>query len=158
MTIRNCRILLDLRVGKGQVFFSLEWINLIQKNQQNLYFTNQLHYIIWFWDCNVPATHLQVCPTCNSRATFISGLLRRWPNRSVNENVMSQCQKVEEGHEGGLKGRNREKYCNYNLISKLRETYIAFKYINGKKKRFDTPAQIFWHFIWVSLWRNMFSN
>lgn len=55
---------------------------------------------------------------------------------------MSQCQKVGEGHEGGLKGRNREKYCNYNSISKLSETYTVFKYIN-EKKRFDTPVQIF---------------
>lgn len=43
---------------------------------------------------------------------------------------MSQCQKVGGGYEGGLKGRNREKYCNYNSISKLSETYAVFKYIN----------------------------
>lgn len=50
---------------------------------------------------------------------------------------MSQGQKVGGGSEGGLKGRNREKYCNYNSISKLSENYAVFKYIN--KKRVLTP-------------------
>lgn len=46
---------------------------------------------------------------------------------------MSQGQKVGGGYEGGLKGRNREKYCNYNSISKLSESYAVFKYINKKE-------------------------
>lgn len=62
---------------------------------------------------------------------------------------MSQCQKVGGGYEGGLKGRNREKYCNYNSISKLSETYAVFKYIN--KIRVLTPMHRYFDilFEWI---------
>lgn len=58
MTIRNCSILLDLRVGKGQVFFSLKWINLIQKSSK--IYILQISYTI-LYDSEIVMYQLPTC-------------------------------------------------------------------------------------------------